>query len=245
VQSAVATLKDGKSNTLKGDIDGITLVAFVILKEEGAPGASLLPVKGSKSKFRGPTAPSDFPSTGPGLRAFLGSKVPAYMVPRNVVFVHSIPLTASGKVDRKALVHNLLNATPPKQESLDEQHKVMQPIEDNAIQVHVDRLRGLTKFGYGQHELDLALIDSMCSLIASRTGVTLPDKKDPEIPLSLLGIDSANAVTVAASLSNMLLRGNEFPHDFLLTDRSLSSLCEFVRDQVVLELAEKDSVDSP
>jgi acyl carrier protein len=37
------------------------------------------------------------------IRGFLAAKLPAYMVPRHVVFVAALPLSGNGKVDRKAL----------------------------------------------------------------------------------------------------------------------------------------------
>jgi amino acid adenylation domain-containing protein len=37
------------------------------------------------------------------LRAWLGQRLPGYMVPRHLVFLETLPLTAQGKVDRRAL----------------------------------------------------------------------------------------------------------------------------------------------
>jgi amino acid adenylation domain-containing protein len=42
------------------------------------------------------------PSSGE-LREFLGAKLPAYMIPQSFVFLSSLPLTPSGKIDRRAL----------------------------------------------------------------------------------------------------------------------------------------------
>ena len=48
--------------------------------------------------------PNLHPSPTPTeLRAFLGEKLPAYMVPKDFVAVDAFPLTANGKVDRRAL----------------------------------------------------------------------------------------------------------------------------------------------
>jgi acyl carrier protein len=47
-------------------------------------------------------APGSSP-TAPDLRAFLGTKLPDYMVPTTFVRLEALPLTAHGKVDRAAL----------------------------------------------------------------------------------------------------------------------------------------------
>ncbi|GAB3878297.1 hypothetical protein GCM10029964_028770 [Kibdelosporangium lantanae] len=45
----------------------------------------------------------DRPPTGPELRAFLTTRLPAYMVPGAFHVIDAVPLTPNGKVDRKAL----------------------------------------------------------------------------------------------------------------------------------------------
>ena len=44
---------------------------------------------------------------GRALRNALKEKLPAYMVPKNVVFVNEMPMTANGKLDRKKLEGSL------------------------------------------------------------------------------------------------------------------------------------------
>lgn len=42
-----------------------------------------------------------------GLRSELGRRLPDYMVPRRIVFVHTFPTTANGKVDRRELARSI------------------------------------------------------------------------------------------------------------------------------------------
>ncbi|MCS6844356.1 MAG: AMP-binding protein, partial [Caldilineales bacterium] len=51
-----------------------------------------------------PAAEDGQASLEPELRAFLRETVPDYMVPATFVFLSTLPLTSSGKVDRQALL---------------------------------------------------------------------------------------------------------------------------------------------
>jgi LPS sulfotransferase NodH len=74
----------------------------VVLAREDTPGeqrlvAYVVPAQEGRSD----TAP--LPPTGSELRTFLQGRLPGYMVPNAFVFLEALPLTPSGKVDRKAL----------------------------------------------------------------------------------------------------------------------------------------------
>ncbi len=72
----------------------------VVLAETDAQGATLL-----VAYFCSPLGAEGAPLAAPSaaeLRAFLGERLPPYMVPHHLVPLPTIPLTANGKVDRRA-----------------------------------------------------------------------------------------------------------------------------------------------
>ena len=69
--------------------------ATVIVRENGNGDKQLVAYLAAASSGRQPEAG--------GLREFLCRKLPAYMVPSTFVFLEKLPLTANGKVDRRAL----------------------------------------------------------------------------------------------------------------------------------------------
>ena len=84
--------------TVRAGATGPELAAFVV-----PAGAEPGPHAGPDSEAR--PDPADRPVDLQAVRSFLRDRLPAYMVPRSLVALEALPLTASGKVDRKALPH--------------------------------------------------------------------------------------------------------------------------------------------
>jgi acyl-CoA synthetase (AMP-forming)/AMP-acid ligase II len=53
----------------------------------------------------------DIDSSGPSLRDALRERIPPYMVPGTIHVLATLPLTTSGKVDRRALLDRLASET--------------------------------------------------------------------------------------------------------------------------------------
>ncbi|MBG1265874.1 non-ribosomal peptide synthase/polyketide synthase, partial [Nostoc sp. WHI] len=80
--------------------------------------------------------PSDESLTTKQLREFLKGKLPEYMVPSAIVILESLPLTPSGKVDRRAL-----RAPEASSELLDKYVAPRTPIEEILVQIWAQVLK--------------------------------------------------------------------------------------------------------
>ncbi|WP_437755164.1 non-ribosomal peptide synthetase [Sorangium sp. So ce1389] len=67
--------------------------AVVVVREDGAGGRAIVAY----------VVPRDGALDEPALRGFLKERLPEYMHPSDFVLLHALPLTANGKVDRRAL----------------------------------------------------------------------------------------------------------------------------------------------
>ena len=78
-----------------------------VLAREDAPGARRLVAyvctRSALEPESGATPQSAETLTANDVKAFLGDKLPEYMVPSTIVFLETLPLTSNGKVDRRAL----------------------------------------------------------------------------------------------------------------------------------------------
>ncbi|HVG08475.1 MAG TPA: non-ribosomal peptide synthase/polyketide synthase [Thermoanaerobaculia bacterium] len=113
------------------------------------------------------------------LRAFLGSRLPDYMVPSAFVVLPALPLTRTGKVDRRAL--------PPPAEEQHEADRTVEksPVEELLAGIWADLL-GLTDvaphqsfFELGGHSL---LATRMISRVRAVLGVEMPLRSVFEAP---------------------------------------------------------------
>ncbi|HWM94193.1 MAG TPA: non-ribosomal peptide synthase/polyketide synthase [Thermoanaerobaculia bacterium] len=110
------------------------------------------------------------PSQG-DLRAFLGSRLPDYMVPSAFVALPALPLTRTGKVDRRAL------PAPPEERRETEQPLERSPVEELLAGIWADLLGmpGVAPhegfFELGGHSL---LATRMISRVRAVLGVELP-----------------------------------------------------------------------
>ena len=79
-------------------------VAAVLCRHAGVREAVVVPRNGTASGLRLVAYAAVEPRvSAPELRGFLKKSLPAYMVPADFVLLESLPLTATGKVDRRAL----------------------------------------------------------------------------------------------------------------------------------------------
>ena len=133
---------------LEGNSGGKQIVAYVVV----APGAKL----SNPNKV---------------WREFMKAKVPAYMVPSCFMLLDRIPLTANGKVDKRALpkpnkrayAADVVQASTPIEEKLIEIWKVVLGVDEVGIHNSF--------FDLGGHSLKLA---RMMSKVAAVLGVSLP-----------------------------------------------------------------------
>jgi amino acid adenylation domain-containing protein len=108
------------------------------------------------------------------LRGFLGSRLPDYMVPSAFVVLPSLPLTRTGKVDRKAL--------PPPPPPVEEQREAGRAVEKSAVEELLSgiwaELLGVADVSPHQNFFELGghslLATRMISRVRAVLGVELP-----------------------------------------------------------------------
>ncbi|MFJ6721770.1 amino acid adenylation domain-containing protein [Streptomyces sp. NPDC091259] len=122
------------------------------------------------------------------LREFLGAKLPAYMVPETVVAIPELPLTANGKVDRKALVVPEEPAGPTAfEEAATEVEKIVAAVWAQMLQVE--------RVGRQDHFFELG----GDSLTAMRTVVHLRKALEVEIPIRVI-FDNPKLESIAVAI---------------------------------------------
>jgi SAM-dependent methyltransferase/acyl carrier protein len=122
----------------------------------------------------------------PELRAWLGERLPAYMVPSAFVLLDALPLTPNGKVDRRAL-------PPPEAVSDEEFVAPRSPVEETLARIWVELLR-LDRVSVKEDFFELG----GHSLLASRVVARVREEFGVEVPLR--GLFEAPTVEALARL---------------------------------------------
>ncbi|MGC9293249.1 MAG: non-ribosomal peptide synthetase [Acidobacteriaceae bacterium] len=111
--------------------------------------------------------------TAAGLRTVLELKLPEYMVPAQIVLLDRLPLTANGKIDRKALP-----AVPMQNVATDASEGEQSWMEQTIAQAWADVL-GVDHIGLHQNFFDLGAT----SLMVPEVQIELQQKLGREVPL--------------------------------------------------------------
>ena len=157
------------------------------------------------------------------LRTSLAQKLPEYMLPSSFVFLESLPMTATGKVDRKAL-------PIPGGERPDLSTPYYPPrteLEEKLVEIWQDVLE-LDEIGINDSFLDLG----GNSLLAARIIARVIDTMQVEIPLRLL-FESPTIAQMAIAILQSQIPDQDF-------DRLLSELESMSDQEVQRELSRSE-----
>jgi amino acid adenylation domain-containing protein len=171
VRAAVVTARE--TNPLDASTElraGPRLVAYLVCREAATPSLS-------------------------ALREFLRAKLPDYMIPSNFVFLDALPLTATGKVDRRALPTP--DQTRPKLEN--DLVAPRSPIEKMLAGIWM-RLLGLEQIGVHDNFFELGGHSLLATQVLSRI------RKAFQVELSLRTFFEASTV---AGIANIIQRAEE------------------------------------
>jgi non-ribosomal peptide synthetase component F/acyl carrier protein len=115
------------------------------------------------------------------LRDFLKTKFPGYMIPAGFIFLERLPLTAHGKVDRRALVATSRRLTVTASEFVAPRNPVEQTLADIwALLLGIDKISVFDNFfDLGGHSL---LAGQVLARVTNAFGVSLPIKALFEAP---------------------------------------------------------------
>ncbi|WP_157108499.1 non-ribosomal peptide synthetase, partial [Aldersonia kunmingensis] len=131
------------------------------------------------------------------VRTGAGELLPAYMVPSAIVLVDAIPLTANGKLDRKALPAPMLETKAYRALST--------PIEEIVAGVFADVL-DLPQVGADDDFFELGGNSLIATRVVSRIGAAL----DTEVGVRLL-FEASSVEALAAQLESQAGRGGRVP----------------------------------
>ena len=173
--------------------------------------------------------------TARDLRAHIQKKLPEYMVPSFFVWMSALPVSANGKIDRKALPLPLLanekrSYSPPSNKIESRLCEVAEDvlklervgIEDNLFDLGADSLSVISILaqiyneGWGLSAADFYSCSNICELAAIAAGITHSNEEDIEIETPIIpfeedetnmGSDSGIEAE-AKSLGDVLLTGS-------------------------------------
>ncbi|TRU30638.1 MAG: amino acid adenylation domain-containing protein, partial [Microcystis aeruginosa Ma_MB_S_20031200_S102] len=126
------------------------------------------------------------------IRQFLKAKLPGYMIPNAFVILDTLPLTANGKIDRRAL--------PPPESSIETSDKYVaprNPIEDILVTVWSEVLK-VEKVGINDNFFELG----GHSLLATKLVAQIRDRLKVELPLRQL-FNSATLAELAQGIEQL------------------------------------------
>ncbi|MCA2577054.1 MAG: amino acid adenylation domain-containing protein, partial [Microcystis sp. M41BS1] len=126
------------------------------------------------------------------IRQFLKAKLPGYMIPNAFVILDTLPLTANGKIDRRAL--------PPPESSSETSDKYVaprNPIEDILVTVWSEVLK-VEKVGINDNFFELG----GHSLLATKLVAQIRDRLKVELPLRQL-FNSATLAELAEGIEQL------------------------------------------
>ncbi|ARI83905.1 non-ribosomal peptide synthetase [Microcystis aeruginosa] len=126
------------------------------------------------------------------IRQFLKAKLPSYMIPNAFVILDTLPLTANGKIDRRAL--------PPPESSIETSDKYVaprNPIEDILVTVWSEVLK-VEKVGINDNFFELG----GHSLLATKLVAQIRDRLKVELPLRQL-FNSATLAELAQGIEQL------------------------------------------
>lgn len=163
-------------------------------------------VKAALAVESAPTARKTTSVFSEELRAFLHDKLPEYMIPTGFVELSSLPLTANGKIDRKALP-----ALEPTSHTSNTDGEATPASELETKMVAIaSELIGITDLRVDQNFFDAGATSLHLVILAKR----LREQLDVDVPVTLLfQASNIRALATALTLSNPLAGTKEKGHD--------------------------------
>jgi acyl carrier protein len=140
------------------------------------------------------------------LRRFVSQRLPEYMIPSSFVILDNLPLTVTGKVDRKKLPLEML------EDLGDSSYQAPSSATEETISRFFAELLGKKKIGVNDNFFELG----GHSLMAMRLILRLGEEFDLDIPLRIF-LENPNVAALAAiidSSTGLFKKPDMLPSDF-------------------------------